>query len=87
MTKTKNEMIVLDTCEVIEPVVQQEITLFNPYPYLGCPKPVCWPRGFPLKEILNENTWNTTYIQSKSQLQSFGVLQSIADIQPGTVII
>ncbi len=56
--------------------------MYNPYPSLGCPILNCRPRGFPLKEIGNEENWKTMFEKYQTKLKSFGVLQSLADIGP-----
>ena len=57
---------------------------FNPYPLLGSPTNTSWPRGLPLGDILNENNWNAKLgNRTTAKLSTtFGVLQSLADIQP-----
>ncbi len=65
-------------------LISINLTVFNPYPILGCPeRNSCWPRGFPLGDVLKE-AWNTTTLKKPDYvaLKSFGVLQSLADIQP-----
>jgi len=74
----------VDMIDAAEPEnISSRMLVFNPYPMLGCPyRNQCWPRGFPLGQVLNK-AWNTTF--SKPQqvpLKSFGVLQSLADVQP-----
>ncbi len=75
----------LDTVHASEPdLATSNLTVFNPYPTLGCPeRNSCWPRGFPLGDILNK-AWNATNLIQLGHvpLKSFGVLQSLADIQP-----
>jgi hypothetical protein len=66
----------------MKPILQSNTLVFNPYPALGCPFPTCWPRGFPLNEIQNPDTWQVSFENSTTQLNSFGVLQSLADVQP-----
>ena len=67
-----------------EPVLEEGSSLsFNPYPILGAPTSDTWPRGLPLTEILTTDTWNVSLPQStKVNVSTFGVLQSLADIQP-----
>ena len=56
---------------------------FNPYPILGAPTNDTWPRGLPLTEILNADSWNASQQPwAKVQVSKFAVLQSLADIQP-----
>jgi hypothetical protein len=74
-----------DLVEVSEPNFPNvsAVTSFNPYPVLGAPTNTSWPRGLPLNEILNPDSWNATLGEGKSiRLTTFGVLQSLADIQP-----
>ena len=58
---------------------------FNPYHYLGCQEETCWPRGYPLEQVptesecLKEDWWETS---SPNKTTRFGVLQSLADVQP-----
>ena len=58
---------------------------FNPYHYLGCQEETCWPRGYPLEQVptdgecLKEDWWETS---SSNKTTRFGVLQSLADVQP-----
>ena len=68
--------------KAVKPNLKPETLVFNPYPVLGCPSPSCWPRGFPLNEIQNANTWEASFDESVMPLKSFGVLQSLADVQP-----
>jgi len=61
---------------------------FNPYPILGAPSDNTWPRGLPLHEILSPDNWQATLQPSQpTSIKAFGVLQSLADIQPGTNVI
>ena len=73
-----------DTVPVTEPrTVEGSSVTFNPYPVLGAPTNTTWPRGLPLHEILNQDVWNATLAPDwRVPLSSFGVLQSLADIQP-----
>ncbi len=66
----------------VKPNLKSETLVFNPYPVLGCPSQTCWPRGFPLNEIQNQDTFEASFDESVIPLKSFGVLQSLADIQP-----
>ncbi len=66
----------------VKPILRSNTKVFNPYPVLGCPIHICWPRGFPLNEIQNPSTWQASSEDSTTQLNSFGVLQSLADVQP-----
>jgi hypothetical protein len=66
----------------VTPILNSNGMVFNPYPVLGCPFHICWPRGFPLSEIQNPATWQASYEDSTVTLNSFGVLQSLADVQP-----
>ena len=64
---------------VVEPIVGEDIKVLNPYPLLGAPSRPCWPRGLPLHMIHDKvtNQWSNLNNSIK-----FGVLQSLADIQP-----
>ena len=63
---------------------------FNPYPLLGAPSLPCWPRGMPLRTVLNDDNngddedfqlyQNKIYTNMSDT--KFAVLQSVADIQP-----
>ena len=64
---------------VIEPNIKKNLPSFNPYPYLGAPSLPCWPRGLPLNMIHVPMTQNISIV---SKYIKFGVLQSLADIQP-----
>ena len=64
---------------VIEPTVGADITVLNPYPLLGAPSRPCWPRGLPLHMIHDEVTSEWSQVNNTVK---FGVLQSLADIQP-----
>ena len=66
----------------VKPILKSNTMVFNPYPILGCPFPICWPRGFPLSEIQNPDTWQASFEEATTQLHSFGVLQSLADVKP-----
>ena len=68
--------------KAVKPNLKPETLVFNPYPVLGCPSSICWPRGFPLNEIQNVETWQASFRESIKPLKSFGVLQSLADVQP-----
>lgn len=68
--------------EVVEPEISDpEIVAFNPYPYLGAPSTPCWPRGFPIDLVQNSQTWDSK-VSKIEGAPNFGVLQSLADIQP-----
>ena len=51
---------------------------------LGAPQSPCWPRGFPIEKVLDSIISNENKEMSKvsSSTTKFGVLQSLADIQP-----
>ncbi len=75
-------MILLDDVKVSEPVVDDEtLMVFNPYPMLGADN--AWPRGLPLGQVRNK-AWSTANIgePETSNLGTFGVIQSLADVQP-----
>ena len=67
--------------EVIEPELGQSEIVYNPYPILGAPESPCWPRGFPMDKIL-ESSLNNVKLSQVQSTTKFGVLQSLADIQP-----
>lgn len=68
--------------EVVEPnITDPGIVAYNPYPYLGAPSTPCWPRGFPIDLVQNSQTWETKVSKIEGS-PNFGVLQSLADIQP-----
>ena len=73
-----------DFVEAIEPALEEGSSKsFNPYPILGAPTSNTWPRGLPLAEILEPDNWKVSLQESSNYLVSnFGVLQSLADIQP-----
>ena len=64
---------------IIEPIVGPDIIGFNPYPSLGAPSRPCWPRGLPL-HMINDNVTNKW--SRVNDTIKFGVLPSMADIQP-----
>ena len=64
---------------ILEPIVGSDIIGFNPYPLLGAPTKPCWPRGLPLHMIHDEVTNKSLLLNNPAK---FGVLQSLADIQP-----
>lgn len=64
---------------IIEPIVSPDIIAFNPYPNLGAPSRPCWPRGLPLHMIHDKVTDKWSRVNDTIK---FGVLQSLADIQP-----
>ena len=84
-----NDIIIIgakisDTVDAREPKLMDGTSMtFNPYPILGAPTNDTWPRGLPLTEILKPENWNASLPQStKVPVTYFGVLQSLADIQP-----
>ena len=66
-------------CQPIVPK-KRSTSVINPYSLLGCPEPICWPRGYPLNNILDDQNVITTC--GRRQANKFGVLQSLADHQP-----
>ena len=64
---------------IIEPIVETNLSSFNPYPYLGAPSLPCWPRGLPLDMIHQPLSKSFSSVQRKIK---FGVIQSLADLQP-----
>lgn len=55
---------------------------FNPYPILGAPTIPSWPRGLPLKDIKEPQSFNISLSEAKIPRSSMAVLQSLADQQP-----
>ena len=73
-------LLVSDTSiGIIEPIADTDSFVFNPYPVLGAPTRPCWPRGLPLHMIHDKVTSGWSKIDKPIK---FGVLQSLADIQP-----
>ena len=68
--------------EVIEPELCKNTVVYNPYPILGAPEYPCWPRGFPLENILKSSSREKNISSTLKSSTKFGVLQSLADIQP-----
>ena len=68
--------------ESIEPILAKTDLIYNPYPRLGAPQSPCWPRGFPLENILESTKSNTEerLLKSDKSKAKFGILQSLADI-------
>ena len=73
-----NEATVVD---VLQPQGHNWPT-YNPYPVLGAPNLPSWPRGLPLADIKKEQCSNTTVMNTKLQVKSIAVLQSLAEVQP-----
>lgn len=55
---------------------------YNPYPNLGSPMQLSWPRGFPLDDIKISRSSDTALKTVQIQASSLGVLQSLADFDP-----
>ena len=70
--------------EIIEPKLDENELVYNPYPILGSTQNPCWPRGFPLEKILDAAKSGKVEKLSKNAQSTtkFGILQSLADIQP-----
>ena len=70
--------------EIIEPKLDENELVYNPYPILGSTQSPCWPRGFPLEKILDSAKSGKVEKLSKNTQSTtkFGILQSLADIQP-----
>ena len=64
---------------VSQPLLSKEEIAFNPYPYLGSPESNAWPRGYPFDLILKTES---SPVEKVSENVNFGVLQSLADLQP-----
>ena len=70
----------LSGISVVEPELQNDIHVYNPYPALGAPSNPCWPRGFPMDALKNsEDSINLAPVVSPGK---FAVLQSLADLEP-----
>ena len=54
----------------------------NPYPPLGCPVVSCWPRGFPLSQIVENENQDNSLCTKSIERKDIGVLQSLADHDP-----
>ena len=63
-----------------------DLPVFNPYPFLGCPQSPCWPRGFPLTSVVEHTLppadQMSLSVKHEVPLTSIGVLQSLADHEP-----
>ena len=55
---------------------------YNPYPKLGAPSLPSWPRGLPLDDIKNPQSFNTTLTSVSVGCSDIAVLQSLAEYQP-----
>ena len=75
---------------LVEPEISRKnasgIKAYNPYPKLGAPEIPVWPRGFPMDSVRDSATWSANLsdppIGQSNGHVTFGVLQSLADIQP-----
>ncbi|XP_052223025.1 uncharacterized protein LOC127838925 [Dreissena polymorpha] len=61
--------------------------LFNPYPILGAPSNICWPRGFPLtliRKSSDQGHFKVNLVEEniEKKVNDIGVLQSLADHEP-----
>ena len=63
-------------------MTQTESKVLNPYPFLGCPWEHCWPRGFPLDQII-KTSQKRPKIKDIDYEVKVAVLQSLADHEPG----
>ena len=68
--------------DVTEPELDQSTYVYNPYPTLGAPESPCWPRGFPMEKVLESFSTTDGKLSSVESPTKFGILQSLADIQP-----
>lgn len=66
---------------MVEPEVDAA-SVYNPYPALGAPKTPCWPRGFPMNSVLQSSNADIISKFKDVPRPNFGILQSLADIQP-----
>ena len=64
----------------MEPKNEANISVYNPYPSLGAPAWPCWPRGFPL-DVVQMPSPGIEPAPNGSKAK-FGVLQSLADVEP-----
>ena len=55
---------------------------FNPYPVLGAPTEPAWPRGLPLADIKVPSCSHAKLLNTTVNVESIGILQSLADYQP-----
>ena len=73
-------LLILLDIEVVEPQLSNGTLVYNPYVKLGAPNSPCWPRGMPLDTVLlAKNDDQLPHVKSSAR---FGVLQSLADVQP-----
>lgn len=66
---------------------QQQQQSINPYPLLGCPTHPCWPRGYPLQDIVASNSPTSqaaasAAVNSTVRTASIGIIQSLVDHEP-----
>lgn len=55
---------------------------YNPYPQLGAPALLSWPRGLPLDDIRKDHCSNAKVEPVTANSKSIGVLQSLSDYRP-----
>ena len=67
--------------DVLEPNAHKYLT-WNPYPALGAPALLSWPRGLPIDDAVNENCNNVELNSTTIEGSSIAVLQSLSDHQP-----
>ena len=70
---------------MVEPIFgHRDYKVYNPYPSLGAPEKICWPRGFPIDLI--QKSWNLELTKevplNDAANGKIGILQSLADFQP-----
>ena len=70
-----------NTMQAFEPH-NHTFSTYNPYPTLGAPTLLSWPRGLPLSHIKIPECHNTPTLSRDINHQSIAVLQSLADHQP-----
>ncbi len=73
-----------ETISTVE-VKSSNSSTFNPYPVMGAFHTPIWPRGFPLKHIKAKETYSfdqNDISESKLELSSVAVMQSLADNDP-----
>lgn len=56
------------------------LDVFNPYPMFG--NEGGWPRGYPLDQIVNKTTYQSSQMTNVASLKNFFVFQSLANNDP-----
>ena len=76
------QSLVSDSVYTVKRVVDHPLHLYNNYMVQSETSHNIWPRGFPLDEIKNPVTWNTTLKSGKKSAKTISVIQSLADNDP-----